>query len=461
LWVIERKIRRLRRGSLETEEVDFKSEPYQLSTERQKYSLLEDVTAFANYEGGLIIIGCRTESAEAEGDIVTELRLIQRNLINQDSYRSLCNEFIYPPIGGLKFFFFGGPAPEDRGLAVISVPKASEAERPHLIAHSISSDSERKMTTRYALVSRTGPRNSPFPVQSLHGLIRLGSVIANFEPSLKFIEQQIVSLNQKAELENTRPRQIELSQNRKTFLESLPDFLKDIGRANKATLVLAAFPSIKMTLPEIYDGASNLSATFDNAPMLRENGFGFSISQPAQIANGVARRKLRPSNKATQLSNSGRLLVAVPADENFLAWAQHRAEDEPIRYRSYILAEACYLFASYVKNVYGAMSPIPPEIDILVALRNSFVNGLAPLLGVARDNGQYYHSWIEPQAAPKNNLSKTIRVTSTMSTERLAFEIRACIYRRFGFVDEAIPYAALSSEGRITTADDIINPNRQ
>jgi Putative DNA-binding domain len=179
-------------GVLEAEDIDFKDQPYQLSTEKQKYSLVEDIPAFANYEGGLIVMGCRTEKADTEGDVVVQIRPIQRDLINFETYRSLCNEFIYPPISGLKFLFYGGQSPIDHGLAVISVPKASEADRPHLITHTINTDAERKTTTRYALVTRTGSRNSAFPVQSLHGLIKIGASVSNFEPSLKFIEQQMV-----------------------------------------------------------------------------------------------------------------------------------------------------------------------------------------------------------------------------------------------------------------------------
>ena len=48
-------------GVVETDEVEFKREPYQLDMNSQKQELSKDVTGLANSKGGVIVIGVKTE----------------------------------------------------------------------------------------------------------------------------------------------------------------------------------------------------------------------------------------------------------------------------------------------------------------------------------------------------------------------------------------------------------------
>lgn len=140
--------------ALETDEVDFKDQTYLMDNDKQKYALVEDVCALANHEGGIIVMGCRTTAAQnMEGDVVTEIRPLLQEICKFEIWRSVCNDLIYPPIKGLEFNFHalqGYPTSEQtqRGLATITIPKSSDADRPHLLAHIISDTNHRKVPNR-------------------------------------------------------------------------------------------------------------------------------------------------------------------------------------------------------------------------------------------------------------------------------------------------------------------------
>ena len=283
--------------------------------------------------------------------------------------------------------------------------------------------------------------------------------MSKVERSLSSIEEKLADLLSKRNAENRLGHEISLKQNGRKLLEKIPSFLESIGRGSYPTLVLGAFPSEEITVNEIYDGGSMVSAAFDKSPELRQNGFGLNSYSQSELIGGVARRVVSGIRKGRELSNSGRLLVGVAADDDFLGWAMNRRKGYPLKYRSFVLAEVTYIFAAYVRQIFDAIGHKPRHLDILVALRNSFIDDLPPQLGIAADHSQFHHDWIEPKSAPKENVLKSVRVPIDITVERLDFETRACLYRRFGFGDDLIPYATLTAEGRTTTAQHILDPN--
>ncbi len=61
-------------GEVENEWFDCKSQPYNLDTEKQKMELSKDVTSFANYQGGYIFLGIKTEKRpDKYGDVIKEI----------------------------------------------------------------------------------------------------------------------------------------------------------------------------------------------------------------------------------------------------------------------------------------------------------------------------------------------------------------------------------------------------
>jgi hypothetical protein len=449
------------KGILESEELEFKRQPYFLETPFQKYAFVEDIVSFANHIGGLIVIGLETtKDPNLEGDFVTSIRPFPKVHCQFETFRSLCNEFIYPPIKGLRWFFIQEHEGSDEsGFAAIEIPPAGPADRPHLINHVLNIQSGKKSTTQYSLSQRTGGRNSSYPVQSVHGLIKLGATSQILQTELLAMSDRLEKIEELLQPKNQTSLRSP-SQNRRQFLEQVGPFLQSVSLDTRPTLVLAAYPSRRMTIPGLFDAQSSVGRAFDIAPELRHQGFGFTLDSRPELLGGTTRRIAALGYKARQLTSRGELFVAVPADEDFLAWFQQRRPGKPIYYKSFILAEVSYLFAKYVKQVFDSLHDVP-DLDIMVGLRNCFVDGIPPVLSVGRDhNPMTFRPFDEPKPAPRPNLLKTVRVPSSISIERLAFEVQASLYRRFGFGDELVPYATLEAEGRVTRDDEILNPNR-
>src|SRR5947207_2223313 len=111
-------------GIEETLEVEFKGEPYRVDDrDSQKFELAKDVSAFANAVGGVIVIGARTERDDRVAvDVVTELRLLERGLVDEQQCEAIAIDMIHPRIRGLSVRFYASADDEDRGLVAIDVP---------------------------------------------------------------------------------------------------------------------------------------------------------------------------------------------------------------------------------------------------------------------------------------------------------------------------------------------------
>src|SRR5438552_2652396 len=77
-------------GTVESDWVDFKEQPYDLSTPAGKWELAKDVAAFANQQGGCIVLGVRTEKSDQERrDVATAIHEIPKGLIDRSRYRDV------------------------------------------------------------------------------------------------------------------------------------------------------------------------------------------------------------------------------------------------------------------------------------------------------------------------------------------------------------------------------------
>ena len=87
--------------------VDFTGQPYWIGDqpearkERARFELAKDVTAFANADGGIIVIGDRTEqNVDERSDEAVEITLMDRTLVQTSEYEDILNARVYPRLRG-------------------------------------------------------------------------------------------------------------------------------------------------------------------------------------------------------------------------------------------------------------------------------------------------------------------------------------------------------------------------
>jgi len=77
-------------GGLEDDHLECKSAPYNLDQEREKMELAKDVSALANAEGGIILVGVQTEREPAhQGDIIRRVGCFAQDFVDFGQYRNV------------------------------------------------------------------------------------------------------------------------------------------------------------------------------------------------------------------------------------------------------------------------------------------------------------------------------------------------------------------------------------
>src|SRR6266852_9162385 len=74
-------------GGLEDEHLECKSAPYNLDQEREKMELAKDVSALANVDGGIILLGAQTEREPTyQGDIIRRVGCFAQDRVDLGEY---------------------------------------------------------------------------------------------------------------------------------------------------------------------------------------------------------------------------------------------------------------------------------------------------------------------------------------------------------------------------------------
>lgn len=159
-------------GLPEDEHLECKSQPYDLTQDSNKRELLKDVSAFANADGGLIIIGAKTKKSQMSlGDEIEALRPMEQRLLDIEQYHNVLQDWIYPAVVNLKMHFCEQNT-SAKGIFVIEVPKQREELKPFLIKRFF--DQTKSAEIVFGYVQRQRSNNKPLSVTELQNALRKG-----------------------------------------------------------------------------------------------------------------------------------------------------------------------------------------------------------------------------------------------------------------------------------------------
>lgn len=121
-------------GTPEDLTLDFKRQPYDLINPAKKWELAKDVAGMANAQGGLIVLGIATATADNETrEVAHELRPAPLDRFNVDGMRGVCKDWC-APAQYPSFTFFPDASGGAEGYLIIEVQALPEAERPALVS---------------------------------------------------------------------------------------------------------------------------------------------------------------------------------------------------------------------------------------------------------------------------------------------------------------------------------------
>ncbi|WP_433294569.1 hypothetical protein ACQP2F_33435 [Actinoplanes sp. CA-030573] len=117
-------------GTPESAVLDVKSGIYQLDDPAGAGELIKDVAAFANGQGGLLLVGFGTR-VENGREIIDALKPVPARLVDVDRYRKLVRDRVRPLIRGLTVDFYA--VDDERGVLVIDIPAQPETAKPFVV----------------------------------------------------------------------------------------------------------------------------------------------------------------------------------------------------------------------------------------------------------------------------------------------------------------------------------------
>jgi Putative DNA-binding domain len=203
-------------GAIEDQHLECKAALYQLQHEHQKQELAKDVCALANADGGIILIGVRTERNPAHsGDEITELCPFPQTLANPDQWYAVLRTWIYPPLQHVDIRWFPSAGDTTRGIVAIDIPTQPSAQRPFLVTRTIDHQGKR-IEVVFGYIERRRAHAVPFSVEELQILMRDGLCYDLLNQQLEDIQQTLHAL--RAE----RDREVQLAARR-----SIDEFLRE------------------------------------------------------------------------------------------------------------------------------------------------------------------------------------------------------------------------------------------
>ena len=148
--------------------------PYDFATPAGRYELAKDITAFANAEGGILLVGLTTApAAEAKTERIGAHDLCSQAEFDVAQYLGIIKEHVYPAIRDLKVYWLPVNAEATQGLGVIEVQPQSASHKFFLIAKVVDSGAELKQIV-FGIAKRNDSSNDPFTIAELYKYTQSG-----------------------------------------------------------------------------------------------------------------------------------------------------------------------------------------------------------------------------------------------------------------------------------------------
>ena len=342
-------------GEIESDFLECKGTPYDLANESHRLELAKDVSALANAEGGLLLLGISTKkSATLAFDEIAELKAFPSSIFSRQQYLDVIAEWVYPTIDGLRAEWRQNASDATRGFGVVWVPAQQPGRGPFIISKTVLT-SGRRTEILFGYAERKLDVNDPATAGDLQRWLRDGM---GFQ---RTIEQRLEELRQLLLVPGSAPP------------PAVPDMtarientLEATGLREKPHYVLAAYPLQTSLLPTVFAHEPGSPARLlEGPPVLRRGGWSLETLNPAAIMEGKYLRVVSGRRKVIDLYRDGAFIFAGLADPSFLGAvsANERLKHLP-KLNTLALVEVTYLFCLFYAAIIELLEPAPTRIAI-------------------------------------------------------------------------------------------------
>lgn len=148
--------------------------PYDLNSPGGRYELAKDVSAFANADGGFLIVGLTTQVLlETKAERITGQDLCTQAEFEVGRYLGVIKENVHPEIKNLEIYWLPVGAAGTHGLGVVEVPPQSPNHKYFLIASVVEAGAALKQIV-FGIAKRNESSNDPFTIAELYKYTQSG-----------------------------------------------------------------------------------------------------------------------------------------------------------------------------------------------------------------------------------------------------------------------------------------------
>jgi hypothetical protein len=412
--------------------LECKVTPYVLDNPKKRLELAKDVAGLANRNGGMILLGPKTErSTTIPTDVIVEIRPFSQSIMNPEQYYEVLKQWVYPELRNIEILWFPSKEDVNKGITAIIVPDQPNVLRPFLMTKTF--DENEKLTEMlFGFAERRRAAVDSMTVQRLHSIMKDGLHFGPLSQRIENIESILQQL-----LEDQRQKENRSNFNAETILTQRTDqALIDAGLRDLPAYTIGAAPVTPVDIPTLFEGRnSDIVKLLDSPPKLRHYGFDLNVGKMTNIVAGRLRRALAYGYKLLELWRDGVLIFAATGGSEFLSWGSYRNEQEPLRINDYALIESVYLFVRISEQVFARCVPQPKQIVFHLGLKNMSISGqpcrISSSLRIVGMSSR----------APGSDTSFILTTDELyMDSSRVAFMIVSRIYEWFGVDHEKIPF---------------------
>ena len=445
-------------GQSEEAYLDAKERPYftngQTANDRQKAEFAKDVAAFANANGGIILVGVRaTKNAHTKREVVADILDFPQADVDVEQCQKILTDWLVPPVSGLEVRWYRSSTDAKRGIVAIIVPGLAERDGPFLTRKSVDDDGKTD-EVYFAIYTRRGTDNRAQTVGSLQAQLRAGKLNDRLFDRLTAIEEKLAEL----------PKIPAPIPTEKVVAPIRPDVSRqriDRGklscqREGLPNIILVATPTTGTSFPTLFRAPSDpVVQLFNNLPVFRQSGFDISTNNSSVIVDGKMRQSVAAEYAVIELWKDGMFMAIGPADYQLLCWAKPEDATKGLPLRNFVLSEVVLNFVTQAAALYQYANPLPAGIEFHLELADvTKPNGQRATLSVTKDNPKYFPGREYRKDAPDNTFStNTVAAVANenplLDIGKATYELLSQLYVRFGFHEGDTPYTD-ESQKRIT-----------
>jgi len=444
-------------GKPESNHMDCKSEPYDLTTDSGRFELSKDVSAFANAAGGFILVGIRTRKSTVQPvDVVEAIRPIPADRFNTTQYRDVIGEWVEPVPAGFRVEWHPMTGTPTEGIGVITVPPQAASAGPFVVT-SVVLDNARRRDRLVAFAERRQDGVAPTTSKDLARWLRDGRSYRDLvDTHLAEIRAGIADLSRVQRSPHAPPppviSDVEVSQR-------IDATLGVTGLVNRPHLALAAVPMTSGELRTLFEsGPGSITEVLERPPTLRPNGWSMETLDRARIVEGRLRELRNGDRKVLRLYRDGALVFACAADSEFLGFGESAGHfQERPRLIALALIEVTYLFCELCARVVQDVAPRPARIRFHACLGRMaapplampvYLNALGDVSSLDRERDRHH--------APDGGVTRYVdALADPFDAAGTAYDLIREIYLWFGIEPSNIPYTE-RRDGRTTISAEAI-----